>query len=497
MKNKIVAILILVLFCGLGFFDNALAVQDNPRDKIGILVRPNPNHLSAKNWYIQNIGDKLASPQTIIVDGYEGIRIDNRTAYINAANIANNALYTNIYIISYNNDSEPATVDIFGQILKFWKFNVENLRPWMASGGLCQTIDEKKTCVKDADCSDNFVCQRKKGYCVKYCNLSSECPKDMYCDSEKARLIRDVKRLADFAEINDSLAEYNQAKNTYPSLPAGSYLPGKSISVWPSWNDTLGADLGYVLPVDPINKMAICGYNKPVNPGDKPSVATNFNTITCWDEVSKTFSTNFKNPVMPLGSFVYVYQYFKDVNSYQVCTNFETTYSGIPAEYRCDTAFVKPVTEYPTVKVGNSITGEGSFVTYFQVDTVNQADVDWSTVSITPVSPVTWGAWSGWIWDSGSTGLRFSTVSGISNQGRISAKRVVLGQAGYQSFKYRVKVFDVNGKYGEGEGNIRVCRARDCTGIECGKIGDNCGGTLICASCQVGYDCISNKCVKN
>ena len=63
------------------------------------------------------------SPQSLVVDGYEAVR-DGRSVYVNAANIGvDDRLYTNIYIISYNQEAEDATVDIFGQILEHWKFN--------------------------------------------------------------------------------------------------------------------------------------------------------------------------------------------------------------------------------------------------------------------------------------------------------------------------------------------------------------------------------------
>ena len=64
------------------------------------------------------------SPQALLVDGYEAIR-DGRTVYVNAANIDPNTklIYTNIYLISYNQDSAAQTVDILGQIITHWKFN--------------------------------------------------------------------------------------------------------------------------------------------------------------------------------------------------------------------------------------------------------------------------------------------------------------------------------------------------------------------------------------
>ncbi len=69
----------------------------------------NPNHYTIERWY-QEQGFK-GSPQSLVVDGYQAIR-DGRTVYVNAANIntSTNQIYTNIYLISYTQESENATV---------------------------------------------------------------------------------------------------------------------------------------------------------------------------------------------------------------------------------------------------------------------------------------------------------------------------------------------------------------------------------------------------
>ena len=58
-------------------------------------------------------------------------------------------------------------------------------------------------------------------------------------------------------------------RSNYPSLAAGSYLPGMSTSKWPSWNQTLGQAVGTDLPVDPLNNFngcLACTVNL-INPG--------------------------------------------------------------------------------------------------------------------------------------------------------------------------------------------------------------------------------------
>jgi hypothetical protein len=103
-------------------------VADQSADAIGIKVLPNPDHNSPYAWYMRNAPNQ-ATPSTLIVDGYEAVR-DGRTVYVSAANISpsdavdNGKLYTNIYAISYNQEPDLGTTDIFGQLLNFWKFNV-------------------------------------------------------------------------------------------------------------------------------------------------------------------------------------------------------------------------------------------------------------------------------------------------------------------------------------------------------------------------------------
>src|SRR3989339_455913 len=73
------------------------------------------------------------------------------------------------------------------------------------------------------------------GKCVRksmsICMLDSDCSRDEYCVSKKAKLIRDTKRLEDFSEIKILLENYKEVHGYYPKLNAGTYLPNNSISV--------------------------------------------------------------------------------------------------------------------------------------------------------------------------------------------------------------------------------------------------------------------------
>ncbi len=247
-------------------------------DAIAVRVLPNNNHYSAARWYKEQ--NLHGSPQAMFVDGYEAVR-DGRTVYVAATNVIDtdnnntvsksDVLYTNIYLISYNQESEKSTLDILGQLLSHWKFNINISKP-----GIC-----KATSVA--------------------CSSNSDCATTDYCVSSKAAVIRDVKRLADLADLNTTLTTYkNNNGGLCPKLSSGSYLPGKSVSTWASWRTTLSAELGVTLPIDPINKLGLCSLN--------PTENKNYNQTTCWDETRKKFSIpNYQAFNLPNASFAYIY----------------------------------------------------------------------------------------------------------------------------------------------------------------------------------------------
>jgi hypothetical protein len=465
---SIILTLVLLGLFFVAFFTYFVSAQSSP-DAIAIRVIPNPNGYSPLRWY-QDQGFS-GSPQSLIVDGYEAIR-DGRTVYVNAANVIDtdsdgtpDQLYTNIYLIAYNQDAEKATVDIFGRILKHWKFNTN-----IAGSGNC--FGGKQAAVTTSDCAgavgcwhfendfsdssgngndvtenggvifdngvlgqaasfdgnddwlskigpngfptsatdgswsfwikpvgcsnsgilttnssqENFNYRGMRIKCdvstvtnssiltygigwgfdrdinVPYllnrwsfvvltrtssgewnfylngnlidgpfidtynwqqnnlnigrfnygtpawnyfhglidevkifdrvlspgeiskeynsvfhkCLTDADCAGDGYCDSFKARIARDVIRLADFKDMEFYLSQYFSANGRYPVLGSGTYLTNKTVSVWPSWGDNLSKELSAVLPVDPINTLGSCAGYDPV---------------TCWDRLARNVMT--------------------------------------------------------------------------------------------------------------------------------------------------------------------------------------------------------------
>ncbi|MFH1745121.1 MAG: VWA domain-containing protein [bacterium] len=273
-------------FLFLIFFNSGLAAGDV--DAIAVRVLPNHEHYSAARWYAEQ--GFSGAPQSIIVDGYEAVR-DGRTVYVNAANIVPPNLYTNIYLISYNQEATQQTADIFGQILKHWKFNTN-----ISMDGKCSV--SQKGCLSDNDC------------------LESE-----YCLSEKLYIVRDVKRMADLADMTEMLSRYRGANGKYPDIGAGTYLPNVSMSVWPSWQSILATNFGVSLNNDPVNKLGMC--------------AEGFNPITCWNENNKTYSEGYVPSIdqnslpqinLPQGSLAYLYSASPNGSVYSLCAEMESGY---------------------------------------------------------------------------------------------------------------------------------------------------------------------------
>jgi len=184
-----------------------------------VRVYTNAQHLSAAEWYSQNLVAQ-GTPVPFVVDGFTGV-LDNRVAYINAANIsASKAFYTNIYVIAYNLNASPQTVNIFNQIVTNWKFNKNILDNEGAAEG----------------------------------------------EKTKDRLRRDTQRLEQINVIRNALESYKNRTGSYPDLKAGTFDAGRVISTWPTWQSVLGNALGVALPVDPLNMMATDFY-----PGGNPN----------------------------------------------------------------------------------------------------------------------------------------------------------------------------------------------------------------------------------
>lgn len=281
--TKLIIFLLALFFAG-----NIIHAAQKSPDAIAIRVIPNSNHYSPMRWYKEQ--GFTGSPQSLIVDNYEAVR-DGRTVYVNAANVDldSGIFYTNIYLISYNQEAEPATINIFSQILKYWHFNRNLAEGKTISGAPAECSEDSSiNCISDNDCVGRG-----------------------YCGSAKSQVTRDTIRLARMNDIDALIKEYNQKYGHFPVLLAGTYLPNTSLSVWPSWQEALGQSLGSALHIDPINKLADCpGYNE----------------ITCWNEQSKKFAwpDEISLGTLPGDNYVFLYKSFNSGAEYRLCAFPET-----------------------------------------------------------------------------------------------------------------------------------------------------------------------------
>jgi uncharacterized repeat protein (TIGR02543 family) len=304
-------------------------LSDSEPDAIAIRIIPNPENYNIQQWY--RMQGFTGSPQSLLVDGYKAIR-DGRTVYISAANIDpdQGKIYFNIYLISYNQEADDNTIDIFGKILSNWRLNT-NLKDKV---GNC-TISTK-VCNSSSDCPSGYICGgyasvdsshlednndinnlgqiSQKNRCIiaeadynqplvntPACLLDSECPNNLFCDSPKAKLIRDMDRLEKLNTIKVKLEAYKNANGHYPILSSGTYVPHLAISSWPSWQKVFLSQINSSGLTDNINRISSC-YDEE----------NNFDLTTCWENNKSAFlnvknPVNFTNFVLPEYSSVFSY----------------------------------------------------------------------------------------------------------------------------------------------------------------------------------------------
>ncbi|MFA5020476.1 MAG: hypothetical protein WC517_00195 [Patescibacteria group bacterium] len=287
-------------------FSGSAAGIATSSNTIGLRIYNNNNHYSPTLWYQSRFNPASQSNLSkLSVDGYSASR-EGRTTYINAADFKDgqDKVYSDIFILSYDQNAGEAVKNIYDQLLANWFFNAGSLSvgglEYYEALGFCSEgsqADQDNRCFSDVDCL-----KRGAGY----------------CKSEKAKITRDTQRLADVQDIYKELAGYygrlrcsndfnrvcrsnadcyggGACGNFYPNLRAGTYLTGKTFSVWPSWQDNLGKDLGTALPVDPINKLW-AWYGKSVD------CSNPYNPVTCWDQTGKKMESN-----LDWNSAVYAY----------------------------------------------------------------------------------------------------------------------------------------------------------------------------------------------
>lgn len=242
------------------FFESATVnVKTNKKDVVGVLVWENEDRLSPAAWYAKQF-NQSAPASTFQVDGYEAMRVGT-TTYVAAANVAaTGTVYTNMYVLGYNEDAGDDIVNIFNQMQTNFRLNVNS--------------------VPDL------------GYTVGETSVGA--------DVARQQLRRDTKRLADLKEYARALGSYDAAVGIFPALASGSFIPGMSTSKWPSWTQSFAAELrtrapDVIINNDPRNDFA------PVDQTTQRACPANAEESSCWSEATKTFTC-------PAESHIYAYQ---------------------------------------------------------------------------------------------------------------------------------------------------------------------------------------------
>jgi hypothetical protein len=352
---KLVIFLVFSAIISLVGFIFVVRAQTTSPDAIAIRVIPNPDHVSAARWFKEK--KFSGSPQSLLVDGYRAVR-DGRTVYANVANVDGSELYTNIYLISYNQSAEQATTDMFAQMLKHWKFNTNYSDP-----GTCKKASTTK------------------------CLIDSDCANDDYCLSDKAEVIRDTTRLEDIADMKASISAYKTKNGSFPAVNSGSYLPNTVISTWPSWQKVLSQTLGSNLPSDPVNSLGDCG-------------GANYNAITCWDESAKKFADSKpSDPKLNLPDASRAYLYVSDAQglNYSLCSVMESGYITDITEGACDGSAEYIIEDridnrVPVIEGENNLVvcGTKEFKAYFSGTDPDGDKLTW-TLDASPASQ--WSSW--------------------------------------------------------------------------------------------------------
>lgn len=311
----------------------AQTLGSDSSDAIAVRIIPNPNHFSISRWY-ESQGFS-GSPQALTVDGFEAIR-DGRTVYVNATKIdtVNKLIYTNIYLISYNQTSVAKTVDILSQIVSHWKFN-DNTATLESTTPPPNCSISNKNCNADSDCGEDQFCVSSgaaSSSCalktIKNCSIDPDCPSGYFCDSLKSKIIRDVKRVGQLEELKGALYKYNSTNKHFPTLAAGTYLANQTVSVWPSWTQTLLSNLAVSSNfLDPINRLGLC--------------AVGYDPKTCWNsDLNKYIYNPPPSPLLtasdlklPSGSYAFVYKSNAEGSSYSLCATLETRAAAINYQF--------------------------------------------------------------------------------------------------------------------------------------------------------------------
>lgn len=290
----------------------ALYFNETNDDVLGIQIFQNDQGFesSAASWYAEYFPDASTPTQITVSSGkksYEGVKEGNNY-YINAQNIVQEngdfVAYNNILAFSVNEGATQDTLNVLAQIIDSLALNLNvNDFGYCLTDGLVGItklpMDPKlQAAISEVSCSSDFDCRDTNGTPLEGTNG--------ICSNAETKFFRDIDRLGEIKIIQNALDRYfetyaSDAFNFKADLKGGTYIPGYTVSTWPSWNNTLGNYLkDYLasdrLPLGEINTWTAC-------------TDTDAESQTCWNATESTYSC-------PAYSHVFEYEYVSSTGSY-------------------------------------------------------------------------------------------------------------------------------------------------------------------------------------
>ncbi len=269
---------------------------------------------SLNEWFARKIGIVSGFSQAS-VDGYDALT-NGSNYYVSFINTiegpTGHEIYNNIFVFSINENAQQNTYNVFDQLINSLKFN-SNLSDDLYCEGATSVL-----CFTDFDCMDTLG------------NATGTPPGSGVCLADKTKMKRDWSRLETISIAQRALNSYVSSTGRAPELKTGTYIPGKTRSVWPSWGN-LGQGIGSGIGVDPINAWTSCSYcHVPGTPisgteqlcaADEDCTGTGeicvaIDSQTCWDEINSRF-------ICPAQSSIFGYKFDSATLDYEFYANLE------------------------------------------------------------------------------------------------------------------------------------------------------------------------------
>ncbi len=282
-----------------GTLKKFLLFNDKNQDVIGVQVFENSARLTARDWFTSKGFSGIERYRDVVIDGYTGIS-DGSNVYISSLNeLSDKRVHSYIYLFGINENAQANTKQVLEKIIATLKFNINIpernncVRGNGVSGGQYLPLDLNNIAVTGISCSSDYDCRTSGGVPTSTSNG--------LCANAKTKFQNDWQRLHIVQDVQSKLETYRTNNGQYPTLLAGTYIPGYTNSHWPSWNRLLEAIGPVAQP--PLNQWSGCGRCSIPQNGQFSACSTNEDCgqaagtcilpddpQTCWNSAEAAFS---------------------------------------------------------------------------------------------------------------------------------------------------------------------------------------------------------------